>query len=320
MIPWHYGVGGWEDITPELVAKLGLSAALSMAEIQAHPAMVQHQTEVLRARARRDANKPEAPLKDGLGEPARSQGKIPLQQSAQWIEWLQNHYQSPKNCARAYKIPISNAPPSWEELAAPFLAREGENEAETLGWADFRRVRDVMRFQADRHFRGISAVAKWSQEWDAEAPIRVGCHMILENQAISGWDFELQASAVKEAGSFYASFHPAHHLNEVEGELEIGAYLSAKLVHDFFKGGWAAMWESVGGPTAYSGTFPFAFDGNTLSKCLLSYLAAGLKGVGIWSWNVLGNRRIRAVRSDRKADEQGRGSRKNRARLPEMAF
>ncbi len=49
---------------------------------------------------------------------------------------------------------------------------------------------------------------------------------------------------------------------------------------------WAGMWESVGGPQTYSGSKEHALDGPALERCILNYLAAGLKGVGIWCWNV----------------------------------
>ena len=50
IIPWWYGDGGWEPITPNLLKKLKMDAKLSMAEIRAHPEMQKYQTEVLRQR------------------------------------------------------------------------------------------------------------------------------------------------------------------------------------------------------------------------------------------------------------------------------
>lgn len=286
VIPWHYGIGGWQEITNALLEKLEVEPGLSNQDIQAHPAMRKFQSALLRARATNLKAKPRPPeVPGGLGEPARFEGRVPPEQHADFLEWLREHYQTPERCRDAYRLfELQN--PSWEDLAAPFLAHDKETEKFVLGWTDFRRVRDVMRFQADRHGRGIRAFANWHRDWDAEEPIRTGCHMILDNQAQSGWDFENQAAAVRTAGSFYASFHPAHHLDAVEGELAIGTYLSARYANDFFKGGWSAMWESVGGPSVYSGSRGFACGADELSQCLLSYLAAGLKGVGIWSWNV----------------------------------
>ncbi len=50
IIPWWFGEGGYEDITPELRQKLGLGANLPMAEVLAHPKMLAHQRGVLKTR------------------------------------------------------------------------------------------------------------------------------------------------------------------------------------------------------------------------------------------------------------------------------
>jgi beta-galactosidase len=285
VIPNWYGIGGWAEITPELYDRLGISKDLSSAEIQKQTAVLEYQEMALRERSERRASKlPPPTIAGGMGEPSRLPCAIPPNQVEAFIAWLIQQYSTPENAARHYKVPFDTV--TWKALVEPFVAEEGNTVPQTRGWADFRRVRDVLRFQADRHFFGISQTAAWHREWDAEEPIRTGCHMIFENQAISGWDFEHQAQAIKEAGSFYASFHPAHHLKEVDGELDIPAYLTARLVNDFAKGIWTGMWESVGGPTNYSGSHAFYFDADSLTRCLLSYLAAGLKGVGVWCWNV----------------------------------
>ena len=286
VIPYWYGVGGWQEITPDLCRTLGIDPALPPADIQADRRMVAYQIGVLQARAARRADKGEPPPSAGsMGEPARLRCAILPEQLAEFVQWLRGEYGTVAACLDAYKMFASDpTTTAWEAIAAPFV-RAGNDPAPPGGWADFRRVRDVLRFQADRHFVGIRETAAWHLAWDADEPVRAGCHLIFENQAISGWDFEWQAQAIKEAGSFYASFHPAHHLTEVGGELDIPCYLTARLVADFAKGGWPAMWESVGGPTQYSGTHSYGFDGDDLARCLLSYLAAGLKGVGIWCWN-----------------------------------
>lgn len=290
IIPYFSGGGGWENITPKLLGKLEIDADLPMEKLQNHPAMIEYQTEILWRRARRLKDKPAPPNGDDLGEPVRFPCRIPTLQRDDFIVWLQEKYGDLENCRIAYKLFSDKEQTlAWPEIAAPFVAEIKASETSpappSLGWMDFLRARDVMRFQADRHQNGIANFAARNLEWDADEPVRCGCHMVFENQALNGWDFELQASAIKDGGSFYASFHPAHHLNEVAGELALGAYATSRLVHDLFKGGWSAMWESIGGPSQYSGTFPFAAEPNSLAQCLLCYLAAGLKGAGIWSWN-----------------------------------
>ena len=47
IIPFWYGQGGWEDITPELLAKIGLPEDMSVQEAREHPKMWAYQTKVL---------------------------------------------------------------------------------------------------------------------------------------------------------------------------------------------------------------------------------------------------------------------------------
>lgn len=304
VIPHWYGIAGWKDITPELLTELGLPTDLSMAEAQRHPRVIAYQMDILRERSRRRATKETPPkILGGLGEPSRMSCAIPPEQVDAFVAWLKQKYETPENCLKAYKMwrerPSAPVTPEqehtpeveanfWRSLIRPFVTDPKTPDAAPKmpsGGADFRRVRDVLRFQADRHDAGIRETATWHLAWDTDEPVRTGCHHVLENQAAAGWDFELQAKAIAPAGSFYGAFHPSQHLKEVDGELDIPCYLTARLVADFAKGGWPAMWETTGGPTNYSGTQPFAMDGDTLMRCWLSYLAAGLKGIGIWSWN-----------------------------------
>lgn len=54
-------------------------------------------------------------------------------------------------------------------------------------------------------------------------------------------------------------------------------YHQAKLVNDYFRGGWTGEWESTGGPTLYSGGQSTSVDAGTMRRLLLGYLAAGMK-------------------------------------------
>jgi beta-galactosidase len=72
--------------------------------------------------------------------------------------------------------------------------------------------------------------------------------------------------------------------------------MQSSISTDWFKGGWASTWESTGGPQQLSGgkgwnimsqfeTPGFTVDEGVMTQLLLSYIAGGFKGVGLWSWN-----------------------------------
>lgn len=48
LIPWWYGLGGWECITLDLLASLGIPATTPMRAVQADPRMLAYQEGVLR--------------------------------------------------------------------------------------------------------------------------------------------------------------------------------------------------------------------------------------------------------------------------------
>ncbi|HYO83037.1 MAG TPA: beta-galactosidase trimerization domain-containing protein [Bryobacteraceae bacterium] len=104
------------------------------------------------------------------------------------------------------------------------------------------------------------------------------------------------ADSQREYGSFYPSIHFAWHFGEVGYEVARPIYMQAQFARDLFKGGWAASWESTGGPQQLTGskgwdqadrtTTPgFSVTAGTMSQLFLSYLAAGFRGAGIWTWN-----------------------------------
>jgi beta-galactosidase len=100
-----------------------------------------------------------------------------------------------------------------------------------------------------------------------------------------------------EGGSFYPSIHPGWHFEEADFEFPRPAYMQASLAADWFKGGWSASWESTGGPQQLSGgkapfvedvrdrVAGFTIDAGTIRQLLLSYVAAGFRGFGLWCWN-----------------------------------
>ncbi|HEX2975732.1 MAG TPA: hypothetical protein VHO68_07325, partial [Bacteroidales bacterium] len=50
IIPWWYGEGGWENITPELLKKLKIPENTPLNKARVDPAMVSYQTELLKQR------------------------------------------------------------------------------------------------------------------------------------------------------------------------------------------------------------------------------------------------------------------------------
>jgi beta-galactosidase len=65
--------------------------------------------------------------------------------------------------------------------------------------------------------------------------------------------------------------------------------MQAALTRDYFKNGWAASWESTGGPQQFSGGKGgnvFTVDEGTMTQLMLNYIAAGYRGFGFWSWSV----------------------------------
>lgn len=104
------------------------------------------------------------------------------------------------------------------------------------------------------------------------------------------------AETQREHGSFYPSIHFAWHFGEVGYEVARPVYMQVSFAADLFKGGWTGAWESTGGPQQLSGakgwdfaeqsTTPgFTVDAGVMTQLLLSYLAGGFKGCGIWTWN-----------------------------------
>jgi beta-galactosidase len=105
------------------------------------------------------------------------------------------------------------------------------------------------------------------------------------------------ALAVGAHGSFYPSIHLAWHFEEVDFEVARPVYMQAQIAADWAKGIWSATWESTGGPQYFSGgKSPFvketqdkqpgaAVNEGTMTQLMLSYLAAGFKGFGLWAWN-----------------------------------
>ncbi len=291
--PWYYGAGGWDRISQRLVDSLGIKLAVNtknLPVIESDERMLKYQDALLRSRIERMHMKP-IPGK-GKGEPGRNNAFMPERLIPEFAKWLEKQYLTIDalkvawNCGFCGKCEFSN----FSE-AAKLLEGQGFDEfGKGTGKVDhdFRRYRDAMRFQADLIVENYQGMMKMFNDWDSLEPERTGGHQLFENQAMNTWDLEGQAKSARIGGSFYSSIHLAHHFFLIDGEMVRPAYFQARTIADMFKGGWAATWESTGGPTQWSGYDQYTVDEGRMTQLMLSYLAAGLKGVGLWMWNSRG--------------------------------
>lgn len=291
--PWYYGKAGWRTITQELIDSLGISYELNgnnLAEIQNHPRMINYQNHYLHQRVGKMSSKPEKP--QGMGEPGRNSPYLPARLVPEFSKWLRNQYETLDQLKLAWNIGYTDTPEinTFDKAAALLKTTHEDEYGNRWGrrtW-DFRRMRDAMRFQADLIIENYQETMEMFYQWDPEEPERTGGHQLFENQAINSWDLEAQAKSASVGGSFYSSIHLTHHFFLVNGEITLPVYMQSRLVADMFKGGWSATWESTGGPTQWSGHHNISVDGELMQQLFLSYIAAGLKGVGIWMWNSRG--------------------------------
>ncbi|MFW5759016.1 MAG: beta-galactosidase trimerization domain-containing protein [Bacteroidota bacterium] len=291
--PWYYGKAGWRTITQDLIDSLGISYELidnNLEKIQNHPRMIDYQKHYLHQRVKKMHLKPKKPK--GMGEPGRNSPYIPERLVPEFSKWLRNQYKTLDQLKLAWNTGFTgNLEISNFDQAAALLKSTHEDEYGNR-WGrrtwDFRRMRDAMRFQADLIIDNYQQTMEMFYEWDPEEPERTGGHQLFENQAINSWDLEAQAKSASIGGSFYSSIHLTHHFFLVDGEITLPVYMQSRLVADMFKGGWSATWESTGGPTQWSGHHNLTVDGKLMQQLFLSYIAAGLKGIGIWMWNSRG--------------------------------
>lgn len=309
VIPFWYDIGGWERITPELLEGLGLPTDMYIDEALEHPAMKEYQAQVLLRRINFDPLPKtaiegtvlqDAGLSEWSGADIRLYNDPVLRDDAvpAFKAWVRRQYTIIDDLVAAwnqYEVGICDEPyTSWEDF-----------EQDSLPERNIRReygfVRDVLRFKADYSNERIRRRTVLARERDPEEPQRAGGEMgLFLPFAWRGTDMEGIAEEMKDAGSFYPSIHLAWHFQEVNLEACRTIYMQASITSDWFKGGWAATWESTGGPQQLSGGKPistdatpltaheppsFTVNAGTIQQLLLSYLAGGLKGCGLWSWN-----------------------------------
>lgn len=297
IIPFWYGEGGWEPITPELLKKLNIPVNLSISAIRRHPAMVDYQSKVLWKQLGKW--KKTTPVSD-FHYSHHADAYLRPSDIELFRKWIKEKYGKIENLTTAwnqYEVGIAAHPyKSWADFDKdPLISTvPGTNEIIPSTGNEYGRVKDILRFKADMYVKNTLANVKSDFP---EQPVRAGGEMgLFLPFASRATDMEGIAGAMKEVGSFYPSIHLAWHFEEMDYEVLRPIYMQASLCTDWFKGGWAATWESTGGPQQFSGgkgwnregqesTAGFTVNKGTITQLLLSYLAGGFKGAGLWCWN-----------------------------------
>ncbi len=305
IIPYWYAEGGYEDITPELLTRLGLPADLDIDAALAHPVMVAHQRKLIAARITRQH---QAKPVTGDGETVRAQDWVPsvvgdergheikAETLPHFIRWLKVRYGTIEALKEAWNTRHvgldgwRDQVGSWEDL---------ERIYPKINVQDYRHLVDAMKFRAEAFIRQyVAAAVDRNQAIDPHEPMRAGGEMgLFLSFASRGTDMEGMALEMARGGSFYPSLHLAWHFEEVEFEVARPVYIQASTAADWAKGIWSATWESTGGPQYFSGgkapfvpeardKIPgFTTDAGTMTQLVLSYFAAGFRGFGMWAWN-----------------------------------
>ena len=297
IIPFWYGEGGWEPITPQLLRELAIPDSLSMPDIRKHPAMIAYQEKVLWKQLDKwKQSKPPLAFQHSHHPDAYLRPADLLL----FRQWIKNKYESIETLVKAwnqYEVGITATPyKTWDDFDKdPLISTvPGTDEIIPSEGKEYGKVKDILRFKADMYIRSIRENNKSDFP---EQPVRAGGEMgLFLPFAARATDMEGIATAMKDVGSFYPSIHLAWHYEELDYEVTRPIYMQSSLCTDWFKGGWAATWESTGGPQQFSGgkgwdrkgqegTAGYTVNAGTITQLLLSYLAGGFKGVGLWAWN-----------------------------------
>ena len=295
LVPWWFGEGGWEPITDELLDQLGLSPGQSMQKIRQDPRMIEYQM----ARYRERVNKLTELRQQGKELVGRSVaylheagGRGP-HLAPEWhdafLDWLKERYSTIDHLNAAYNrrhYGLGQPFESWQQLTAHW--QETGSQGLFIG-RDYIHLRDIFRFKADQALRITGERIKKFRAFDPHTPFRGGGEMSLFLPiAYWGVDMEGIAELMTDVGTFYPSIHLAWHFENVDHEVVRPVYMMASYATDIFKGGWAASWESTGGPQQFNGGKTgsgFTVNKGTMTQLMLSYLAAGFKGFGLWCWS-----------------------------------
>jgi beta-galactosidase len=299
IIPWWYGEGGYEEITPQLLQQLELPATLSMKEALEHPIMVQYQKKVLADRieaqsafAKAQANGQFLRAGSVAYDPEIGGRGVELTDKGVdlFIHWLKERYHTVEALNHAWNTHHTGLAlgerrkfSSWEDVRASW---------KNIPIREYNHVKDIYRFKVSHNLNRIRENASIFQKFDRNVPYRGGGEMSLFHPfAWYSVDMEGVANTLTEFGSFYPSMHFSWHYDLTKGELPRSMYMQAALMNDLFKGGWTGGWESTGGPQQLDGEkeadHPNAYfvDEGEVMQLFLSQLAAGFRGFGVWCWN-----------------------------------
>lgn len=295
IIPWWYGEGGWEAITDPLLDRLNIPRQTPIAAIRQHPAMRAYQQNVMRQRILRTQVYASQHQGETISdrsvayEPELGGRGVSLTEKGQQLfkAWVRHKYGT-----------IDSLNIAWNQQHAGLQPGEGEpfqswadfdKRYEKLGIKEYKHLSDILDFKVMHSLARIRQVCDRYRAFDSSAVFRGGGEIgLFLPLAWYGVDLERIAELMTTYGSFYPSVHFAWHFGEVNYELVRPMYMQAALAADFFKGGWAATWESTGGPQQFSGGkggANFTVDEGTMTQFLLSQLAAGFKGWGTWAYN-----------------------------------
>jgi len=298
IIPFWYGEGGWEPITPELLRKLGIPRNTPIAQARRHPKMLEYQKKVLFSHL--DAWKTNRVTYDGKIYFHEADAYLRADDVEPFKKWVRKQYPTIEKLAKAwnqYEVGITANPyKSWDDFERDPLVKRipGSDEIVPSVGREYGQVRDILRYKADMN---IEFLRQTVVPTHPEQPVRAGGEMgLFLPFASRGTDMEGIADLMTERGSFYPSIHLAWHFEETNYEVARCIYMQSSITTDWFKGGWAATWESTGGPQQFSGgkgwdrkgqegTPGYTVNAGTMTQLLLSYLAGGFKGVGLWAWN-----------------------------------
>jgi beta-galactosidase len=313
IIPFWYGEGGWEDPTPEKLTELGIDPATPIEKLRDDPTWLARQEKLMRARI--DAWGRTPPPDDPAlavelpGVPLSFDYELTDAHVPLFVSWLQKTYGDIAALNRAWNLHHCM-------IAGP-RRQEGAGIDDEAGWSswgqlqqelpgvvnderrEYRRIRDVFRFKADIYLDHVRAKAAREHACDPLAPQRAGGEMgLFLPFASRGTDMAGIADVMTHYGSFYPSIHLAWHFEETAFEYARPVYMQASIAADWFKGGWSATWESTGGPqqlTGWDAPFVpavrdmvpgFTVDGGVMTQLMLSWIAGGFRGFGLWSWSV----------------------------------
>lgn len=319
IIPFWYAEAGWEEIIPELLEKLGLDPAMDIDDAMEHPKVIEYQTEIIRKQIdSQDAGKAlggkaiekKSEEKQLSVEEIRARSHIvPSVVGAvkgheldpeiypQFIEWLKEQYGDVETLKKAWNVEhvgLSGKLRSWESWEDVMAGLDTD-----VGNKEYRHYRDMMRFRADTFIESaIKPKIELQKITDPNIPLRSGGEMgIFLPFASRGTDMEGIARAMAEGGSFYPSIHLTWHFEEAHYEVARPVYMQAAMTSDWAKGIWSATWESSGGPSWFSGGKSpfvewaqdkppgFTCHEGTQTILMLSWLAGGYRGFGLWTWN-----------------------------------